>query len=1119
MKVPPHIVRLYVKTARRYNKIVTKLQRETVSPYQRKTFLHKLRTLLRRLRDLQAQLKIAAATGTVTLALNVTTALAQEVPPASALGPFIKQDRINNPLREPIFNDSDPAIAVIDYDKDGDFDVVLGEYDYWYGARLRYLENQSAQGSPLYIEQFDEGNPFDGIRASTSAAAPAFADIDGDNDLDLFIGQNGWGSYYGQSDQGIEYYRNDDGVFTLETGQWNEATKEGNPLGGISLGQYVKPAFVDFDKDGDQDVIIGSYLWTGYPTYLTQHIHYYQNNGSGTFTSSPVTINQPISLWNSIAPAVSDLDDDGDYDIVLGSYNYGVMIYLKQVSPGSFDVEWEEWDPVAKTGNPFVNFELGSNASPVFIDFNQDGLLDLFVADEPGYYYASKYSDNIINYYENKGNNVFVEKFDFENPFGGVHVKDEAAPVLMDIDGDNDLDAVIGNKYYRSYYDYDLQDYVTLNSYLTLYKKEEDIFEKAVDEENPFDGLEVYGWFTPQFGDIDGDQDEDLISGDYWGDINFFRKDEDAWVHEVEMSPFAGLTYPYNGVSRLVDIDNDQDLDLFMTNSNGEIRYFENTGTATEPVFTEMFDGENPLSIAQSRTWSTAFLHFSDLDHDGDLDALFNGASEYDVESQAYLYFENTGSPEAPYFEEADESLFSEFDEDARLQLIDYDGDGDLDAFTGNRDGSVSYFKNQNPAVVTTLSEGVVQYENGADPLIIDPEIILNDEDNDYIAQATVTIENYLPGEILGFPEVDEITSVFDTSTGILTFRGKKTVGEYQALLRAVTFEVTYDAGRRVPAKKSIVGKTITFAVFDQDFTTPVMRSKSLEVFVNDPPAVGTRTIDIAAGGLANVDLKQVISDPNGSADLDLGSLKVIAEPGSGAVTSIDGNGTLTINYHNLTFLGTETLTLEVCDLSGACAQNTLTIIVSNTPPVIEPEPVSTPAGNIKSINLMNITSDVDGNLNPNAFVIVSQPVSGALASIETFSPTVVNLVLDYQNITFHGTDEMTIRACDVANACTESILQVDVDVDDAPGIVVYNAIAPNSAGDNKYMRITGLPEVHKVSIFNRWGDKVFDSDHYDNSTFKGMSNNGNSLPSGTYFYTIEVPGEKIITGYLTLKQ
>ena len=68
-----------------------------------------------------------------------------------------------------------------------------------------------------------------------------------------------------------------------------------------------------------------------------------------------------------------------------------------------------------------------------------------------------------------------------------------------------------------------------------------------------------------------------------------------------------------------------------------------------------------------------------------------------------------------------------------------------------------------------------------------------------------------------------------------------------------------------------------------------------------------------------------------------------------------------------------------------------------------------------------------------------------------------------------------------------------------------------------------GLPESNKINIYNRWGDKVFDAENYqntpDDNAFKGFNNNGNSLPSGTYFYTIQIPGKEMITGYLTLKQ
>lgn len=93
-------------------------------------------------------------------------------------------------------------------------------------------------------------------------------------------------------------------------------------------------------------------------------------------------------------------------------------------------------------------------------------------------------------------------------------------------------------------------------------------------------------------------------------------------------------------------------------------------------------------------------------------------------------------------------------------------------------------------------------------------------------------------------------------------------------------------------------------------------------------------------------------------------------------------------------------------------------------------------------------------------------------------------------------------------------------------GIVVYNAISANDDDQNAFMtlsNITAYPN-NKVTIFNRWGDRVFEMKGYDNDqkVFRGNSNVGgdNELPAGTYFYVIDKgDGSPPVNGFVSLKR
>ena len=90
---------------------------------------------------------------------------------------------------------------------------------------------------------------------------------------------------------------------------------------------------------------------------------------------------------------------------------------------------------------------------------------------------------------------------------------------------------------------------------------------------------------------------------------------------------------------------------------------------------------------------------------------------------------------------------------------------------------------------------------------------------------------------------------------------------------------------------------------------------------------------------------------------------------------------------------------------------------------------------------------------------------------------------------------------------------------------------SPDGDGINEYWHIENIdyyPE-NVVSIYNRWGDMVFQIENYDNASnvFSGTANmrtkiGADQLPTGTYFFNIEIDGETILRktqGFLVLKR
>lgn len=287
-------------------------------------------------------------------------------------------------IRASAFNHLDvggyAAPALVDYDNNGVMDLVVGNSN----GNIRLILNLGSTVQPIYRDQGfmvdDQGTLID----VGSYAAPTFFDIDNDGDQDMLLGDS-----VGR----LTLYRNNGGS---PVPSWMPEGNLNDVNGSlIDVGGYSKPVAYDLDGDGDQDLYVGN---------SSGQIRHLENSGT---VSAPQWIQQNIVIDSNntaidvggyASPLLADINGDGFLELVVGSSN-GVLYRYETTQPG-IPLSWVLQDV------QFGQVDIGSYASPVAINLDQDTDLDLIIGNSAGLIQILKVVGNVSHTYLAEGDHT-----------------------------------------------------------------------------------------------------------------------------------------------------------------------------------------------------------------------------------------------------------------------------------------------------------------------------------------------------------------------------------------------------------------------------------------------------------------------------------------------------------------------------------------------------------------------------------------------------------------------------------------------------------------------------------------------------------------------------------------
>lgn len=500
------------------------------------------------------------------------------------------------------------AVLVVDWDNDGVKDLLAGTYQ----NSIAFLRNtgtnrdrrfvyqgfiSTADGRPLMLPVTPVAEKPEGVFTHDYFPVLSAVDWNDDGRLDLIAGGYVTGRIY--------YYEN----VAQQPGTLPQLVLSG-PVEADNQPINVRdwcaaPCVADFNADGKLDMISGSYTWLPHKKKTPAFLRYYENIGTRSepdFAEREFPFTGTLRTFRLPVPRATDWNHDGVLDLIVSS---GANIYL-------FRNAGTRTEPAFEIHGKYLPARWGSARLPgrQFLDFNRDGFADLVSG-----YVVHLNSGMGSPYRFDKTINILPPGVHIDHPveMGDGHFW----PYLSDFDRDGRIDVLFGDWHGQVWFHRNMS---------TESEKRFDVagLRLSMDNQQPIkvgpmnsnvntDFVALQGARTVfTVADYDGDALNDLVVGDTYGKIRFYRNLGPDQAPRFSQPQLVG-DMKFRLLVDAVDWNNDGRMDVIAGTASHKVAVFLNTESNGQVAFSD------PIELKLPQIKETRVL-MVDLNRDGDQD-------------------------------------------------------------------------------------------------------------------------------------------------------------------------------------------------------------------------------------------------------------------------------------------------------------------------------------------------------------------------------------------------------------------------------------------------------------------------------------------------------------------